>query len=503
MENSTPTSTPPQYNLLNEETQNNWFWSSPRDNSNDDNSRGPASPTISCLNTAREPILPSAPTPSCSRAEGLQRILSPTSGSLLNIGAQDKVPSCFSISSYKHGVNNSSPPFGHFAGSTREYNSSSSAPVPCYSSYKPSHSSPLKRKRGLDRISSTVKNVNFSVYISDRNGDFELDEEDTELPPVKKSKMHHMIRIITGSGEVEYHARVCQLHNGLDISLPVRDCQDCFRVDGILDLYLSRYQRFRCAIRKANEVFSRNSRRAWDKSRLAFANYKFEVDKATVQVPASPPSRQRSSTNTLPRRKASVQIALSALTDSSQYRRDIAYRRSLPSYTPGKHTDTSGNGLLNTCNPRKQKLEEWQSPPLLPPRRVPTAARSCLKRCSDSRCEPYLLPAGPLHPIAGPLRELKSDGLWSNYLDENDDPATGPIRSSREGTPFMLTRKTLRQHEQPDHEDEAERKRNLAQDACAKVSEWTQANLSLQEAPVKRCSHSQRDRMSKSPPQQP
>ncbi|MCJ1296772.1 hypothetical protein MMC34_008339 [Xylographa carneopallida] len=375
-----------------------------------------------------------------------------------------KSPSCFSRSSFGSGGDHTSPP--HFFRSTkkfRDFNTRSSSPPPRFSVYQPEHLSPLKRKRGIDTLSSSVKNPDFSIYISGRNDNFGVDKEDAELPPAKKVKVHHMTKIITGSGEVEHHPAVCPVHAALDISLPVRGCEDCIRVEKLLGLYIERYQAFRGTIRKADEFYSSFARKTWDKSRLAFAKYRFEVDKARIQVPASPLSRHSASTKPRPARRPSVRFDHSALTDSSLYRRDGAFRRGLSTYVPGRHADTSGSGFLNTCDPKKQNFDEWRSPPLQPPRRVQDPTASCRKRCHDSLSGSYSLPPVSTYKIQQPLRQLKHGALWVNHMDDHDeDPRADPMRGWREGTPFRMKCKTLRQYEQSDRDDDEERKRNLA-----------------------------------------
>ncbi|MCJ1318845.1 hypothetical protein MMC15_004177 [Xylographa vitiligo] len=334
------------------------------------------------------------------------------------------------------GYDNDSSTFFGGSFNRRGYNTDPfSSPISFNPSYTPGTLSPLKRKRGLDTLSLTVTNTSYNIDISDRNNDVEIDDENFELPQAKKAKYHHRTKIITGSGEAEYCFPICQMHAELDISLPVRGCGDCARVETMLSLYAESYQRFRQSIRKEENFFSINSRKAWDKLRCKFANYKFEMDKA-VQVSASPPLGKRSRRDTHSKCRLPVQIDPANIPNAEVYRRDIEYRRGSKSYVPGKHADKSGNGHLNTSDPKKQKLDEWKSPPVLPPRRVRNSACPCLRRRNHSQFESYC-----------------------NHLGDSSHVPNSPPSTWREGQPFLLLRKTLQEHERSDLEDEAERRR--------------------------------------------
>ncbi|MCJ1288003.1 hypothetical protein MMC26_007356 [Xylographa opegraphella] len=239
--------------------------------------------------------------------------------------------------------------------------------------------SPPKRKRGVDTLSSYVKNTRYTVYISDRLADLEDNEEDMDLPSAKRIKLHHKTKIITASGNEEFHSSVCQLHAGLDTSLPVRECEDCTRVNKILSLYLEKYQIYLVSIVKEDKALEWTLRKAWDKSRCQFANHRLEEDN-TIQVPASPLFRERLSSK---RRKRPVRINLSDISEPAVYRSQVEFRRNTKKYKPGKYADTSGSGFLNTSNPEQQRLDGWKSPSLLPLRRVKNPLRSCLKRRRD------------------------------------------------------------------------------------------------------------------------
>ncbi|MCJ1391364.1 hypothetical protein MMC18_004227 [Xylographa bjoerkii] len=205
------------------------------------------------------------------------------------MSAYDRSSPRFDSSSFGSGGYNKSAPHPFFSSETSaECGSSSLASPPCYSTYKPANLSPLKRKRESDTLSATLNDASYSVYISNRNKDHEAAGKSTESPPSKKAKLHHKAQITTGSGEVEYHAAVCEDHHASrDISLPVRECDACRRIDRILALYLSRYQQFRHLIRKAENLVNKaNARSWWDRSRCALANYKADMEKARIQVPA-------------------------------------------------------------------------------------------------------------------------------------------------------------------------------------------------------------------------
>ncbi|MCJ1433404.1 hypothetical protein MMC27_002764 [Xylographa pallens] len=254
-------------------------------------------------------------------------------------------------------------------------------------SYTPATLFPLKRKRGVDTLSLTVKNISYNIYISDRESDFELDDENFELPLAKRAKYHHRRKIITASGEAEYHSPVCQMHAELDISLPVHGCKNCTRVEKLLSVYATWYDIFRKSNRKEKDSCSFNSRRAWDKLRCKLANYKVKMDKS-VQVPASP-LRERSSEDAPLKRKLSVRIDPSTIPDPAVYRSETEFRRTTKNYIPGRHADTSGGGFLNTSKPGKQTLDEWKSPPLLPTHQFKNTLRPCLRRRNNSKFEPY------------------------------------------------------------------------------------------------------------------
>ncbi|MCJ1416156.1 hypothetical protein MMC32_002491 [Xylographa parallela] len=262
-----------------------------------------------------------------------------------------------------------------------------SLPLSPDSLYTPAALFPLKRKHGVDTLSSTVKNISYNIYISGRESDLEIDDENFGLPLAKRAKHHHSRKIINGSGEAEYHFPVCQMHAERDISLPVRGCRNCTHVETMLSVYANWYQIFRKNNRKAKDSCSLNSRKAWDELRCKLANYKFKIDK-TVQVPASP-LREHSSDDAPLKRRLSVRIDPATIPDPAVYRREPEFRRTTKTYIPGRYADTSGGGFLDTSKPGMQTLDEWESPPLLPLGRMKNTLRPCLRRRNNSKLEPY------------------------------------------------------------------------------------------------------------------
>ncbi|MCJ1292304.1 hypothetical protein MMC34_003854 [Xylographa carneopallida] len=290
----------------------------------------------------------------------------------------------------------------------------------------PSALSSLKRKRGVDTLSATVENPSYNIDISHRTLGFEDIEEDIEMPPAKRAKYHHKIEITSGSGAVEYHDPVCNVHAALDISLPVDDCKECRHVHSMLVLYWTLCQKFRKSMRKAHRFFDGKTRREWDKLRCKFVNHKLKREKAMTQVPASPPLQEGSSAQNSSVRRQGVQIDSSAHSICTQYRTLHEFRRKSSSYIPGKYADTSGSGFLNTCRPERQNLDEWKWPPLEPLRRVENTVRPCLKRRRESRPTSSAPLAAPLYQTARPLQKPNTSASPFDHKEDNEDkrPAT-------------------------------------------------------------------------------
>ncbi|MCJ1398398.1 hypothetical protein MMC11_001596 [Xylographa trunciseda] len=212
----------------------------------------------------------------------------------------------------------------------------------------------LKRKRGIDTFSSTVRNTKDSIFRFDRDI-LELEAEKAEQPKTKKTKLHNKKKIVTGPGEVEYYDAVCQVHVSADISLPRSRCKECRRVSRIIrkenDLYAA-WLLFKHKGNKAT-VEGNNTMCRWRRTRRVLANFKIELVNArwAIQVRQPPLGSSRPGLAINSTRK-SVRFDPACLTDQDRYRQRNSFKRKSRHYKPGKYSAPEGGSWENTSKPK-------------------------------------------------------------------------------------------------------------------------------------------------------
>ncbi|MCJ1391365.1 hypothetical protein MMC18_004228 [Xylographa bjoerkii] len=210
----------------------------------------------------------------------------------------------------------------------------------------------LKRKRGLDTRSATITNTNFGVFKFDQDM-LEVEAEEAEQPKTKKVKLHNKKQIITGSGDIEYIADVCEAHASKDISLPLPHCAECRRVSSIIRDEIDAYEAWLPFKHDGNKTIHRDkAMHRWRRTRRALANYKLEVEDAqsALQRREPPLDSPRPSPPANPTQK-SVQFDPSCLNDGDGYRKLNRFDKKSFYYQPGKYSAPKGESWENISDP--------------------------------------------------------------------------------------------------------------------------------------------------------
>ncbi|MCJ1292305.1 hypothetical protein MMC34_003855 [Xylographa carneopallida] len=220
----------------------------------------------------------------------------------------------------------------------------------CLNSSSPVQTSTCKQERGSDTLSSFVTNRTLSIFTFDHD----LEAEDAELPKRKKTKLHNKKRIVTGSGDVEYFANVCQVHAGEDISLPASHCRECRRVNSIICEEINAYEAWLRSQHQNNrgDVEWRKARHRWARTRRALTNLKIELENTTSKTPARGlPPLSPGSFLAADLIRISVRFDPPWLTNEDASRTQNLFDRRSPLYSPGKYSAPKGERWEDTSNP--------------------------------------------------------------------------------------------------------------------------------------------------------